>query len=176
MPINALISKADDLVGLARYVDEVGGLGPYLDDLNPGLRPRFQHDPSVPGGGRPLDVTLSYGTNTGNTGDNAGILRDNLREAGMEIPPGYAAHHIVPSTYGRIPSAQEARQLLYEFDIDINDAVNGVLLTHPGQHSGLHTYRYIDAIRDDLLRVETHEDVIELLVDIAARLSEGLYP
>jgi len=53
------------------------------------------------------------------------VLGRNLEAAGFVRPSGAAAHHIVA---GLLPHAEDARQMLVEFDIDINTAENGVFL------------------------------------------------
>ena len=54
------------------------------------------------------------------------VLADNMEKAGQSRPPfKSAAHHIVA---GAAKVAEEARKILKEFEISINDAVNGVFL------------------------------------------------
>jgi hypothetical protein len=123
----------------------------------------------------PQDPTLRYGTNTGNTKRNAQILRRNLERAGVEAPPGYEAHHIVPSTRN-YESAVEAREILERFGIDINDAANGIFLPK-SVHNGLaNDYRYMDAVLEDLKRATSKEDAIKILQKIGQRLLDGTYP
>lgn len=66
-----------------------------------------------------------YGSNKQNNSKNAQELYKN-----MDYPKrleDYQAHHIVPSTSKR-PAAIEARQILEEYGIDINQAENGVMI------------------------------------------------
>jgi hypothetical protein len=73
---------------------------------------------------------------------------------GDELKPGQDAHHIVQSTHRR---SDAARKLFDKYQIDINDAVNGVGLKptdkKPAHHGhGLNSY---DAIRRVTERLET---------------------
>ena len=84
-------------------------------------------------------------SNLGDTSKNAALLRRNL---GHAISAGEDAHHIVPSTHAR---AAASRKLLDKYQIDINDAVNGIGLKpsgpKPAHHgNGLHSYDAIDTV------------------------------
>jgi RHS repeat-associated protein len=90
-------------------------------------------------------------TQTGTTRGNAAILRRNL---GIPRRSGLDAHHIVESTGSR---AQPARDILDRYQIDINDAANGVALPptgpRPAHHGhGLHSHAGIDAVTRRLER------------------------
>lgn len=88
---------------------------------------------------------------------------------------GYETHHIVPS--GRnYESAIEARKLLAKWDIDINDAENGVFLPK-SIHNGLaNDYTYMDAVLEDLQGATSKNDAIRILRKIGQRLLDGTYP
>lgn len=71
----------------------------------------------------------------GSTSANSAALSKNMALSLREVPPGFAAHHIVGSTAG---SAGPARKILDQCKIDINHPINGVALPkwmHPGGHS-----------------------------------------
>jgi hypothetical protein len=75
------------------------------------------------------------------SGENSELLRKNLGE-----PTGDAkhAHHILASTH---PDAEEAREILEHYRIDINSKENGVFLTkHQHEQTKLHTRANIQAI------------------------------
>jgi len=85
----------------------------------------------------------------GTTGGNSKLLRRNL---GLEDGCGLDAHHIVESTGLR---ADPARRILDKYQVDINDAVNGIALkpsgSRPAHHGqGLHSNLGIDAVSDRL--------------------------
>jgi len=114
---------------------------------NPDLRRRL--DPRL---ARQVDELLHLvprkgwrSTNAWDTSTNAHRLRRNM---GQAIQSGEVAHHIVPSTHRR---AKRARALLDHYQIDINDAVNGVGL-NPTDHRGrgLHSYEGIKRVTDRL--------------------------
>jgi A nuclease family of the HNH/ENDO VII superfamily with conserved AHH len=90
-------------------------------------------------------------SNLGDTSKNAALLRKNLGDA---LKKGEDAHHIVQSTH---PRAEVARKLLDKYQIDINDAANGVGLKpsgpKPAHHGhGLHSHDAIDRVTDRLNR------------------------
>lgn len=83
------------------------------------------------------------------TNANAELLRRNL---GNSIKPGEHAHHIVQST---MKQAEPSRKLLDKYQIDINDAVNGVPLKgsgeKPAHHGhGLHSHAAIIRVQKRL--------------------------
>jgi hypothetical protein len=60
-------------------------------------------------------------------------LRANLKATGIEAPgeggkTKVAAHHIVLAGDNKFPSSREARELLADAGIDINEAANGAFL------------------------------------------------
>ncbi len=102
---------------------------------------------------------------------NASILRKNL---GLRKGDLRDAHHIVPSTHSR---AQEARDLLDRFGIDINDAVNGAPVSKPIhglQHNGpaidkvtKRLEEAIDGIDDEVIaKASLLEELQNLKIDI----------
>lgn len=107
------------------------------------------------------------------------LLRENLILAGKTVP-NYrcAAHHIVA---GSSRKAVEARAILYKFDVDINDAVNGVFLptvknvTDAAYHPSLHTDAYYRKVTEALMPANSRDDVIDILEDIAEQLQRGTF-
>ncbi|WP_018764134.1 AHH domain-containing protein [Bacillus sp. 105MF] len=114
------------------------------------------------------------------------VLREELKEAGIEPPPyPNAAHHIVPWNDGR---AVEVQELLKEFEIHHNSAANGVFLPGYGAeghkyvttevlHIGSHSKEYIREVTERLNSVMemggTQADVAEVLHKIRQDLLEG---
>lgn len=109
-------------------------------------------------------------------------LARNMEKAGRPRPQGHAAHHIVPLNDSRFKEAIKAREILRNFEIDIDNAVNGVWLRykaisgnatyHPSVHTG--TY-YIEVLR--LLRqAKTRKEAIRTLERIGRMLSKGTFP
>lgn len=106
-------------------------------------------------------------------------LRQNLIEAGIKVPDyPNAAHHIVA---GSSKKAAEARAILLNFGVDINDAVNGVFLpmvknvSDAAYHPRLHTKAYYEKVTELLSSAQSKEDVIEILSDIAEQLQKGTF-
>lgn len=105
---------------------------------------------------------------------------------GSAVKSGEDAHHIVASTHRR---AADARKILDKYQIDINDAANGVGLkptgARPAHHgTGLHSHRGIDAV-DRRLRaaVQGVDDwatgrakVLEELGNIRTDILNGTFP
>lgn len=106
-------------------------------------------------------------------------LGENLIRAG-KIRPNYpsAAHHIVA---GSSRKAVEARAILYKFNVDINDAVNGVFLptvkniSNAAYHPSLHTDAYYRKVTELLIQAKSKDDVIDILTDIAEQLEKGTF-
>jgi A nuclease family of the HNH/ENDO VII superfamily with conserved AHH len=112
------------------------------------------------------------------TSKNSAKLRDSLGDA---IEKGQDAHHIVQSGDKR---AAAARQLLDKYEIDINDAVNGIGLkptgTKPAHHGhGLHSDDAINAVTDRLNRavdgVSDWAKGRQLLLEALAKLGSSDY-
>ena len=128
-----------------------------------------------PVSGPAADPTLRYGSNTGNTTRNAQILRENMKDAGIEASSGYEAHHIVPST-SQNDAARQARDILEQWGIDINNADNGIFLPK-SIHNGLaNDHKYMNAVLEDLQQATSRDDTIRILQDIGQQLLDGTYP
>ncbi|MBL8111897.1 MAG: AHH domain-containing protein [Acidobacteria bacterium] len=101
-------------------------------------------------------------------GASSDRLAANLVQAGVARPDGVDAHHIVAGTS---PKAEEARAQLERFDIEINDAVNGVFLPS-AFHDRMHTDEYFDDVNRRLRRANDRNDAIEILESIRQRLQK----
>jgi RHS repeat-associated protein len=146
-------------------------LGTYKPEVDPFNVETFPRNPddflkgdtfTFPGGGntnirdyvetfpKDIDYWLEspiFETNYGDNGKNARELRRNIIEAGIIFNPHDEAHHIIPSLDGRIQVAKDLRQTLEDFNIDINDSVNGVPLTNSQHHgNGLHSKKNYEEI------------------------------
>jgi hypothetical protein len=122
-------------------------------------------------------------TNQWDTGANSKLLRENM---GAAVKPGEDAHHIVLSTD---PRAEVARNILDRYQIDINDASNGVGLKPTGERpahhgQGLHSNEGIRAV-EERLREATRgisdwatgrERVLQTLADIRNAILNGMFP
>jgi hypothetical protein len=97
-------------------------------------------------------------------------------------PDDHAAHHIVAPGESRYPGAKEERDILDNFGIKIDDAVNGVWLPNkpgvgPGAyHPSLHTRVYYKEVEKLLRDATTKEHAIEILGEIGERLKNGTFP
>ena len=91
------------------------------------------------------------------TGENARILSNNLAREGRPVGNGEAAAHIVASngTKRQWASAADSRTLLMKYDIDINDAANGIPLGHPRPHNLTHNRAFHENVNARLHTVET---------------------
>ncbi len=89
-----------------------------------------------------------------------------------------AAHHIVA---GAAAAASRAREILEKFNIDINDANNGVFLptvkgvSKAAYHPSVHTAAYYQKVTDLLEEATTRKECIEILRGIAEQLSNGTF-
>ncbi|MEM8835731.1 MAG: AHH domain-containing protein [Planctomycetota bacterium] len=102
-------------------------------------------------------------------------LSKNLQNAGFVKPRGYAAHHIVAGNDRR---AERARNVLTQFEININDASNGMYLPRKGQdglpgHNSLHTNDYYNWVNDRFGGIKSREEAIGALSDIRDTISRG---
>ena len=88
-------------------------------------------------------------------------------------------HHIVA---GNARGAAESRKILQRFDIDINDATNGVFLpatraspnpTGAAVHSTLHTKSYYKGVHELLKKARTRAEAENILQQIRQRLLAG---
>ncbi|NJK32036.1 MAG: hypothetical protein HC927_06220 [Deltaproteobacteria bacterium] len=112
--------------------------------------------------------------------NGCGKLRRAL--GGANIAPGYEAHHIVAKNAKR---ARPAKEVLDKFGIDLDSAINGVLLpgnkslakaTGQAYHKGLHTNAYYAAVNRLLGGATSKNGAIRILKDIADQLSAGKIP
>ncbi|MGM2837695.1 WXG100 family type VII secretion target [Bacillus cereus group sp. Bce002] len=111
------------------------------------------------------------------------ILREELKDAGIEPPPySNAAHHLTPWNDKR---AIEAQELLEEFGIHPDSAANGVFLPYKVNdyvttevlHIGNHSTDYMKEVTKVLKEVKeyggTQADAVAALHDIRTRLLDG---
>ena len=110
------------------------------------------------------------------------ILGAALENDGFVRAVGDAAHHIVA---GGARAATEARAILKNFGVDINDAANGVFLPATKAlaetrdavaHAAVHTKEYYDSVTTALLQATSKEQIIDTLSQIRARLLNGGKP
>jgi RHS repeat-associated protein len=110
------------------------------------------------------------------------VLGASLRAQGAVHHVGHAAHHIVA---GGSRFAAPARRALANFNIGVNDAVNGVFLpsTRAAQtvsggayHPGLHTKVYYEAVNKALEAATTRAQAIDVLKDIGTQLLNNTFP
>ena len=110
------------------------------------------------------------------------ILGQNLGDAGFVRAGDTAAHHIVA---GRAPQAAEARAVLDQFGIGINDAANGVFLprnlasdnpTGAIVHSTLHTNAYYSSVNELLGAAGSRREALDALAYIRDQLLGGGMP
>lgn len=113
---------------------------------------------------------------------NSQQLADNMANGGMGIKPkGYAAHHAIPATE---PGAQNARDILNKYGIDINDAVNGVYLPTPKdktatqgiEHNGRHPLSYAERVNRLIIDADNiggKQSVLNKLNDIKNNLKNA---
>jgi hypothetical protein len=109
-------------------------------------------------------------------------LRRNMIKAGKKVPSyANAAHHIVPGTKNN-EFAKKARTILMNFNIDINDAVNGVFLptqkgvTNAMYHHSLHTDVYCKNVFEMLEKATSKDEAIDILKGIEEALLNGAFP
>ncbi|MDR3048135.1 MAG: AHH domain-containing protein [Bacteroidales bacterium] len=111
---------------------------------------------------------------------NRDLLKPNLEAVGNVRPNNSAAHHIV---VGGSSKADDARKLLKEADIDINEASNGVFLPKSSKyvideaspHANVHTDAYYRNIYDRLEKTPINQRRYELQ-KIAEELQNGIFP
>ena len=119
-----------------------------------------------------------YRSNKQNTSRNSDELYKNMGKP--KRLDGYQAHHIIPSTSTQYGYATEARQILEEYGIDINQAENGVMIPRKVNGS-LNNPNYeeavLNALQDAKNNKATKEDILYLLQDIGNQiLATGTYP
>ncbi|MBT9519293.1 MAG: AHH domain-containing protein [Dechloromonas sp.] len=110
------------------------------------------------------------------------ILGTALENDGFIRAVGDAAHHIVA---GGAQAATEARAILKNFGVGLNDAANGVFLPATKAlaetrdavaHAAVHTKEYYDSVTTALLQATSKEQIIDTLSQIRARLLNGGKP
>jgi hypothetical protein len=102
------------------------------------------------------------------------------------VAPGEHAHHIVPSTHDR---AKPAQDLVEKYQIDINDAINGVGLKPMGSKPahygcGLHSHEGIDRVTERLTDAvqgtvdwaKARKALIDALRQLNGEIRRGLFP
>ncbi|MFN7841227.1 MAG: RHS repeat-associated core domain-containing protein, partial [Pirellula sp.] len=122
-------------------------------------------------------------SNLWDTSKNSALLRKNM---GDTVKSGEDAHHIVQSTH---PRAAASRKLFDKYQIDINDAVNGVGLkpygTKPAHHGhGLHSHAGIDEVNrrlEDAVRgspdwATGRQRVLDELAKLKGEIAGGTFP
>jgi len=115
-------------------------------------------------------------------------LAENMEKDGKGIKPaGYAAHHIVPFKEDRPfsrPYAKDARKILSDELIGLNDSVNGVYLPHAANvknnkeayHRKIHTEQYYKNVYNRLALNAGNKQAIEQeLRNIALELENGTF-
>jgi antitoxin component of RelBE/YafQ-DinJ toxin-antitoxin module len=105
--------------------------------------------------------------------DAGELLGAALIKAGVTQGEGEVAHHIV--AFGA-PAAQEARDVLIRYGIDINNASNGVFL-RVAEHQGLpHSKAYYTAVNDLLRTARSRDEALNILNDIGRQIALGTFP
>ena len=101
-------------------------------------------------------------------------LGRNLEKQGELRPSGdHDAHHIVAWNHWR---AERARQILEQWGIDIDAAVNGVWLPRAYHRTLNNSAAYYDAVHRMLEKATSKKDVLETLQTIKQLLSTGEFP
>jgi RHS repeat-associated protein len=175
---------------IAVGVTPVGILGD-IRDLTHGLR-NFSADHGIgataslgadvvgffPLGGDLARPVVAFGRRAARRWSSRALGRALVR-AGVVRPRGSAAHHIAASGSRR---ADEARDVLHDFGIDLDDPANGVFLpansrspnpTGAAVHSRLHTDYYYDTVNELLGSARTRDEAIDILNQIRQRLQSG---
>ncbi|BCX06080.1 MAG: hypothetical protein KatS3mg053_4018 [Candidatus Roseilinea sp.] len=103
-------------------------------------------------------------------------LRKNMEAEGVRFGLFDSAHHIVPRniSYGR---AAEARRILSDVGIGIDDAVNGVKLPwFRHQTMGLHTRRAVEAVWKRLNKAKGNkEEILQVLGELRDEIESGTF-
>ncbi len=173
-------AKSARIVGLLNKLDGMPGMSPQLRTK---IKKFLEMIDTVLDAGKMSPQKGWKSSNAWDTGKNSKLLRENM---GNAILPGQDAHHIVQSTDVR---AAAARRLLDKYQIDINDAVNGVGLKpsgpKPAHHGhGLHSNDGIDRVTDRLQQVvdgvsdwsEGRSNLLEALAKLKKEIAEGHFP
>jgi len=116
-------------------------------------------------------------------------LAENMDKDGKgKKPAGYAAHHIVPFKEDRPfsrPYAEQARKILADEKIGLNDSVNGVYLPHSSNvknnteayHRKIHTEQYYKEVFSRLNGVAGNRtEIIKTLEKISDDLKNNKMP
>lgn len=90
----------------------------------------------------------------------------SLEQAAEVSNDGEHAHHIVASTHWR---AADARDILEEFDVVVNSAINGVFVDEI-YHSTLHTHAKIDSIILLIMNADSKSEIISILANLKNRI------
>ena len=174
--------------GTAEVVESVTGKNPVRDDMGENLYDAVMNASLAVASLGEAAIEAGSNITIGNTNNlikneksDSKVLRNNLIKANIK-PPEYrnAAHHIVAggSSY---KAAEEARIILSNYGIGINDAVNGVFLpiekgvSEAAYHCSLHTYEYYNAVLKLLQNTKTRNEAEKVLKEIANRLLDGTF-
>ncbi|MEV1008513.1 DUF6531 domain-containing protein [Streptomyces sp. NPDC049881] len=87
---------------------------------------------------------------------HADILRANLRLDGRPVPANGAAAHLVPSGMTR-NNGPAMRNLLARYNVDIDEAANGIPLGHPRPHNFTHRGPFLDRLHAHLDNFERNQ-------------------
>ncbi len=92
------------------------------------------------------------------TGENSKILSKNLAKEGRPVGENQAAAHIVASTGSKRQweAAVDSRKLLSKYNININDAANGIPAGQPRPHNLTHNRAFHEMVNYRLHLVETN--------------------
>lgn len=121
--------------------------------------------------GKPFDTTTEYPYEEPKNWDEYLLLKQNSTILGINLdkfyqltdpswirPSEVAAHHIIPATH---TMAQDARNILKKYGIDINDVVNGVYLPTTDvslqsgiKHNGKHPDLYVIKVNTDIVNAD----------------------
>jgi hypothetical protein len=125
------------------------------------------------------EIEAELATAGAEVAERSATLVENLAESGEVRAVGEAAHHIVAKA---APRAEQARRVLQQAGVKINEAVNGVVLPAVKNYAGkaanhltLHTNAYYDWVNQRLANAQTREEVIETLKSIKDALLNGTH-
>ena len=179
--------------GQAQVADPVQNAGtpagPKVTKLPPGPPPPEQtvrvKDEPLPEGTH--KITNTTRPRTKRRSDEQ-VLRDNMEAAGLDVPDGHAAHHMVLKRGGG-HWGEIAREQLDRLDIKINDAENGVPLpgTHVPRgtvdepiggpyHGTIHTRAYYREVARRLVQAKTEAEGRAALRKIRQDIIDGTFP
>lgn len=121
--------------------------------------------------GKPFDTTMEYPYEQPKNWEEYLLLKQNSTILGINLDKWYqltnpswvrpsevAAHHIIPATH---KAAQDARNILTKYGIDINNVVNGIYLpttdvsSQSGiKHNGKHPDLYVIKVNADIVNAD----------------------